>query len=72
LLILSGIALALLHFGQLRDLMSTNYGQGLLVKLPLVAVALYMARLGRRRWELAALAAVIAVAAAIVSLPPPR
>jgi copper transport protein len=72
LLILSGIALSLLHFGQLRDLMSTNYGQGLLVKLPLVAVALYMARLGRRRWELAALAAVIAVAAVIVSLPPPR
>jgi copper transport protein len=72
LLIFSGIALALLHFGQLRDLMSSTYGQGLLVKLPLVGAALYMARLGRRRWELAALAAVIAMAAVIVSLPPPR
>jgi copper transport protein len=72
LLILSGVALALLHFGQLRDVMSTTYGQALLVKLPFVAVALYMARLGRRRWELVALAAVIAVAAVIVSLPPPR
>jgi len=52
--------------------MSTAYGQGLLVKVPLVAVALYMARLGRRRWELGALAAVLAAAAIIVSLPPPR
>ena len=72
LLILSGIALALMHFGQLRDVMSTTYGEGLLLKLPLVALALYMARLGRRRWELAALAAVVAVAAVIVSLPPAR
>ena len=71
-MIFSGIALALLHFGQLRDLMSSTYGQALLVKLPLVAAALYMARLGRRRWELAAVAAVIAMAAVIVSLPPPR
>jgi hypothetical protein len=31
-----------------------------------------MARLGRRRWELGALAAVLAAAAVIVSLPPPR
>jgi putative copper export protein len=72
LLVLSGLALALLHFGQLGDVMSTAYGQGLLIKLPLVAVALYLARLGRRRWELVVLAAVIAVAAVIVSLPPPR
>jgi len=40
--------------------------------VPLAAAALYMARLGRRRWELAALAAVLAAAALIVSLPPPR
>jgi copper transport protein len=71
-LIISGAALALLHFGQLRDVMSTTYGQGLLVKVPLVAIALYMARLGRRRWELVTLAAVVASAAVIVSLPPPR
>jgi copper transport protein len=72
LLVLSGLALALLHLGQWRDLMTTTYGQGLLIKVPLVAAALYMARLGRRRWELAALAGVLAAAAIIVSLPPPR
>ena len=72
LLVLSGVALVFLHLGQWRDLMSTTYGQGLLVKVPLVAVALYLARLGRRRWELGALAAVLAMAAIIVSLPPPR
>jgi copper transport protein len=72
LLVLSGAALALLHLGQWRDLMTTAYGQGLLVKVPLVAAALYMARLGRRRWELGAIAAVLAAAAIIVSLPPPR
>jgi copper transport protein len=71
-LVLTGLALALLHLGQWRDLMSTAYGQGLLVKVPLVAIALYMARLGRGRWELGALAAVLAAAAIIVSLPPPR
>jgi hypothetical protein len=52
--------------------MSTAYGQGLLIKVPLVAIALYVARLGRGRWELAALAGVLAAAAIIVSLPPPR
>jgi copper transport protein len=72
LLVLSGVALALLHVGHWRDLVTTGYGEGLLVKVPLVAVALYLARLGRRRWELAALAGVLAVAAIIVSLPPPR
>ena len=72
LLVLTGVALALLHFGQLRDLTGTAYGEGLLIKVPLVAVALYMARLGRGRWELGALAAVLAAAAIIVSLPPPR
>ena len=72
LLVLSGVALALLHLGQWRDLVSTGYGEGLLVKGPLVAAALYLARLGRRRWELAALAGVLAAAAIILSLPPSR
>jgi copper transport protein len=72
LLVLSGGALALLHFGQWRELMTTPYGESLLIKLPLVAVALYLARLGRRRLELAALVVVLAVAAVLVSLPPPR
>jgi copper transport protein len=72
LLLLSGAALALLHFGRLHELISTVYGITLLIKLALVAVALYMARLGRRRWELAALMLVVAAASAVVSLPPPR
>jgi copper transport protein len=72
LLILSGAALALLHFGQWRELMTTAYGLGLMVKMPLVAMALYLARLGRHRWELAALMLVLAAAAVAVSLPPPQ
>jgi copper transport protein len=72
LLVLSGVALALLHLGQWLDLMASSYGVGIIVKVPLVAIALYMARLGRRRWELGALAAVLAAAAIIISLPPPR
>jgi copper transport protein len=72
LLILSGAALALLHFGQWRDLMTTAYGGSLMIKLPLVAVSLYLARLGRRKGELAALGVVLVAAAVLVSLPPPR
>jgi putative copper export protein len=72
LLVLSGVVLALLHIGQWQDLVASGYGEGLIVKVPLVAIALYLARLGRRRWELAVLAAVLAAAAIILSLPPPR
>jgi hypothetical protein len=38
----------------------------------MVAIALYLAWRARRRWELAALAVVIAAASVLVSLPPPR
>jgi copper transport protein len=72
LLLLSGVALALLHFGQWQELMTTAYGQALIVKIPLVAAALYLARLGRRRWEVVTLSVVVSVAAVLVSLPPPR
>jgi copper transport protein len=72
LLVSSGAALALLHFGQWAQLMTTPYGVSLMIKLPLVGVAFYLARLGRHRWELAALAVVLAAAAVLVSLPPPR
>ena len=44
----------------------------LVVKLPLVGAALVLAWRGRRRWELAATALVIATAGVLVSLPPPR
>ncbi|HVS49320.1 MAG TPA: copper resistance protein CopC [Candidatus Dormibacteraeota bacterium] len=72
LLIVSGAALALLHFANPLQVMTTAYGEILLVKLPLVGAALYLAWRARRRWELAALVAVLAVAAVLVSLPPPR
>jgi copper transport protein len=72
LLLVSGVALALLHFATPVDLVTTAYGASLLVKLPLVAIALVLAWRVRRRWELAALAVVIAAASVLVSLPPPR
>ncbi len=72
LLVVSGAALALLHFAHPLELVSTAYGASLLVKVPLVAAALFLAWRARRRWELAALMGVLAVAAVLVSLPPPR
>ncbi|MHB8613906.1 MAG: copper resistance CopC/CopD family protein [Candidatus Dormibacteraceae bacterium] len=72
LLIVSGAALALLHFSSPLELVTTPYGASLLIKLPLVAVALWLAWRGRRRFEVAALLAVVAAASVLVSLPPPR
>jgi putative copper export protein len=72
LLITSGAALVLLHFANPIQLVTTAYGVSLLVKLPLVALALLLAWRTRRRGELAALVAVLAAAAVLVSLPPPR
>lgn len=72
LLMLSGAALALLHFDNPLQTMSTAYGEVLLIKLPLVAAALWLAWHARRRGELIALSAVLLAAAALVSLPPPR
>jgi copper transport protein len=72
LLVLSGAALALLHFANPLQTMTTAYGVVLLVKLPLVALALLLAWRVRRRVELVALIAVLLAAAVLVSLPPPR
>jgi len=72
LLIASGAVLALLHFANPLQTMTTAYGGVLMVKLLVVAPALYVAWRARRRWELAALAVVLAPAAVLVSLPPPR
>jgi copper transport protein len=72
LLMLSGGALALLHFAHPLELMTTAYGVVLIVKLPLVAVAVWLAWRGRRRWELGMLVVVLVAAAVLVSLPPPR
>jgi copper transport protein len=72
LLVLSGAALALLHFNSPLELLTTPYGAALAIKLPLVAVGLFFAWRARHRWELSALLVVIAAASVLVSLPPPR
>lgn len=72
LLLLSGVALALLHFSSPSQLISTPYGLSLLAKLPLVGAALALGYLSYRRWELPALAGVLLAAALLLSLPPPR
>jgi copper transport protein len=72
LLVLSGAALAVLHFSTPLQTMTTAYGEVLLVKLPLVAVALWLAWHSRRRGELVALSTVLLAAAVLVSFPPPR
>lgn len=72
LVLLSGGALALFHFAQPLEVVTTLYGGALLLKLPLVAVAIWLAWRAWRRRELAALMAVLAAAALLVSLPPPR
>jgi copper transport protein len=72
LLVLSGLALALLHFAQPLELMTTPYGVSLMVKMPLVAIGLWLAWRARRRWELGLLTAVLLAASVLVSLPPPR
>jgi len=72
LLVLSGAVLALMHFANPMQTMTTAYGVVLVVKLPLVALALLLAWRVRRRAELVALTAVLLAAAVLVSLPPPR
>ncbi|MDQ2942750.1 MAG: hypothetical protein M3R21_03665, partial [Candidatus Dormibacteraeota bacterium] len=72
LLVLSGAALAVLHFTSPLETMTTAYGGALMVKLPLVAATLWLAWRARRRRELAALVLVLAAASVLVSLPPPR
>jgi putative copper export protein len=72
LLVVSGGALALLHLTSPLDVITTAYGGALLIKLPLVAAALLLAWRARRRIELAVLCVVVAAAAVMVSLPPPR
>lgn len=72
LLVASGAALALLHFASPLETMTTAYGGVLMVKVVAVAAALWLAWRARRRGELGALAVVLAAAAVLVSLPPPR
>jgi putative copper export protein len=52
--------------------MTTAYGQVLMIKVLVVGAALSMALIRRRRLELGVLLAVIAAAAVLGALPPPR
>jgi copper transport protein len=67
----SGLLLALAHLG-FPPVLTTGYGWALVVKVAVVAVAAAVALLGRRRAELSAVAAILAAAAVLVSLPPVR
>jgi copper transport protein len=80
-LTLTGLALALVHLGPGASGLATPYGWALAAKLAALAVALGLAAAAARRpasaarrraLEAVALAAVLALAGALVSLPPPR
>jgi copper transport protein len=76
-LILSGGSLAVAHLTAPADLLQSAYGLTLAIKLAAVAVALWLAWTGLRRRrsgrpELLTLAGVLALAALLASLPPPR
>jgi copper transport protein len=68
----SGLVLALAHVGFPPALLASGYGWALVVKVVVVGIALAMAILGRRRAELGVVAVILAAAAVLVSLPPPR
>jgi len=67
----SGALLALAHFGSLGAL-GTDYGYALMVKILVVAAALSAALLRRHRLELALVLGILATAAVLAALPPPR
>jgi copper transport protein len=71
-LAVSGALLALAHLRSPADLTSSAYAAVLGVKVIAVAATALVAWLGARRVEAAALAGVLALAALLVSLPPPR
>ena len=69
--VVSGLLLALGHVGFPPGL-TTSYGWALVIKIAVVAIAILTGLLGRRRTEFGAVAVLLAVAAVLVSLPPPR
>jgi putative copper export protein len=68
----SGILLAVAHTGFPPALATTAYGWALVIKVAAVGSAGALAVFGRRRIEYGVVAAILAVAAVLVSLPPPR
>ena len=68
----SGLLLALAHLRSPGDVTSSAYAAVLALKIIAVAATALVAWLGARRVEAAALAGVLALAALLASLPPPR
>lgn len=71
-LVVSGAAMALAHLTTPADLLATPYGLVLAAKLAAVAITVAAAALRTRRFEALAVAGVLALAALLTSLPPPR
>jgi copper transport protein len=69
---ISGLLLAVAHIGVLQALMTTAYGQVLMIKVLVVGAALSMALIRRRRMEFGVLVTVVLAAAVLAALPPPR
>jgi putative copper export protein len=67
----SGLLLALAHVGFPPNL-TTGYGWALVIKIAVVGIAIILALLNRRRTEVGVVAVILAAAAVLVSLPPPR
>jgi copper transport protein len=67
----TGLVLALVHTRWFTDLLTTDYGRALIVKISIVALAALAALLARRRAELALAAIAIAAATVVAALPPP-
>lgn len=68
----SGLLLAVAHVTLLQKLMTTAYGQVLIIKVLMVGAVLSVALIRRRRLEFGVLLTVIAAAAVLAALPPPR
>jgi copper transport protein len=71
LLVVSGVGLALAHLGGPNDVLDTAYGRALGLKVALVALALALGAVARRRAELVAALAALAAASVLISLAPP-
>jgi copper transport protein len=70
-LVPSGVALAFAHLRSPADLVSTSYGEVLIIKIAVVGAAVALAVVGARRAEALVVAAVLALAALLMNLPPP-
>jgi copper transport protein len=67
----TGLVLALIHTRWLTDLLTTDYGHALIVKIAIVVAAALLALIARRRTELAFAFAAIGAASLLAALPPP-